>query len=132
LDEKTQREFNIGCWSVALEKCKEAIAQVPPNEIIVLDTCNSKFNSHVSMIADAKKALHKVVLFFVQANVDLCLERNSQLSKTLLCDYVDRFKSSLPKYKKSCDLFVVVRNNGILEQLETELYDVWKRLCQSI
>jgi hypothetical protein len=84
------------------------------------------------MIADAKKALHKVVLFFVQANIDLCLERNSQLSKTLLCDYVDNFKSSLPKYKKSCDLFVVVRNNGILEQLETELYDVWKRLCQSI
>lgn len=132
LDAETQRAYNIECWSIAIDKSKEAVAKVPPREIIVLDACNSKYNTTLTLIADAKVALHKVVLLFVQANADLCLARDAKLTESLLHDYVDRFKTSLPKYKKSCDLFLVVRNNGILEQLETELYDLWKQLCQSI
>jgi len=132
LDEQTQREYNIGCWSMAIEKCKEAIEEVPPQEIIVLDACNSKINTLVTLIADAKAALHRVVLLFVQSNADLCLARDAKLTESLLRDYTGRFKTSLPKYKKCCDMFLVVRNNGIFEQLETELYDTWKTLCQSI
>ena len=132
LDEQTQREYNIGCWSLALEKCQEDIEQVSPKEIIVLDACNSKVSTLLTLIADAKNALHRVVLLFVQANADLCLERNAKLKGPLLRDYVERFKTSLPKYKKCCDMFFVVRNNGTFEQLETELYDIWKTLCQSI
>ena len=138
LDEQMQREYNIGCWSMAIEKTKETIASVPPREIIVLDACNSKFNTLLTVIADAKAALHHVVSLFVQAQSNLCLDRDcktgaaAKLTVPLLNDYAERFKTSLPRYKQSCDLFLVVRNNGTLEQLETELYDIWKRLCQSI
>jgi len=132
LDEQTQREYNIGCWSLALEKCKEAIEQISPKEIIVLDACNSKITTILTLITDAKAALHRVVLLFVQANADLCLARNAKLNEPLLRDYVDRFKTSLPRYKKCCDTVFVARNNGTFEQLETELYDIWKTLCQSI
>jgi uncharacterized HAD superfamily protein len=132
LDIEVQRAYNIGCWSTALDKCREEISQVSPKEIIVLDACNSKYNTVLTLIEDAKVALHRVVLLFVQSNMQLCLSRDAKLSEALLCDYVDRFKSSLPQYKKSCDLFLIARNNGTFEQLETELYDIWKTLCQSI
>jgi tRNA uridine 5-carbamoylmethylation protein Kti12 len=132
LDEQTQREYNIGCWSMALEKCREAIIEVSPKEIIVLDACNSKINTLLTLIADAKTALHRVVLLFIQSNADLCLARDTKLVEPLVRDYVERFKASLPKYKKCCDMFLVVRNNGNFEQLETELYDTWKTLCPNI
>ena len=132
LDATIQSAYNIECWSIALAKSKEAVAKISPREIIVLDACNSKYTTIATLIADAKAALHKVVLLFVQARADLCLARDAKLTESLLLDYVDRFKVSLPKYKKLCDLFLVVRNNGTLEHLETELYAVWKQLCQSI
>jgi hypothetical protein len=132
LDKETQRSYNIGCWSVALDKCREAIADVNPRDIIVLDACNSRFNTLLTLIADAKAALHNVALLFVQSNVSLCLARDAKLTEPLLCDYVERFKTSLPQYKKLCNVFLAVRNNGTLEQLELALYDTWKQLCQSI
>ena len=132
LDEEAQRQFNIGCWSVAIDKCNEAIAQVPPRDIIVLDACNSKAITLLTPIASAKTALHHVVLLFIQSNSDLCLARNPKLTKELLMNYVERFKVSLPRYKATCDSFLVVQNNGIIEQLETTLYDTWKQLCQNI
>ena len=124
-DEETQRAYNIGCWEMAMEKANEAIAQIPPKNTIVLDNCNSKFTTVSTLISDARAALHHVVLLFVQSNVNLCLARNAKLSESLLRDYVDRFKVCLPKYKKVCDSFLVVRNNGTLEQLENELRGVW-------
>ena len=132
LDEATQRDYNIGCWSLALDKCNEAIEQVHPREIIVLDACNSKVGTLLTPITNAKAKFHHVVLLFVQANANLCLARDPKLTEALLLDYVERFKTSLPRYKKTCDLVLVVRNNGIFEQLETELHETWNRLCQSI
>ena len=127
-----QRAYNIECWSIAIDKAKEAIEQFSPNEIIVLDTCNSKYNTVMTLVAMAKAKLHRVVLLFVQANLSQCLQRDSKINESLLKDYVQRFKESLPKFKSNCDLFLTVRNNGTLEQLETELYDIWKKLCQNI
>lgn len=86
----------------------------------------------MTLIADAKAALHNVVLLFVQSNMNLCLARDAKLTDSLLRYYTERFKVSLPKYKKLCNAFLVVRNNGTFEQLETELHDTWKQLCQSI
>jgi hypothetical protein len=126
LDVESQRAFNIECWSMAIEKCKEAIEQVPPRETIVLDSCNSKYTTLLTLIVDAKAAMHKVVLLFVQSNISLCLARDPKMTESLLCDYTNRFKVSLPKYKKSCDSFLVIRNNGTLDQLKTELHNVWK------
>jgi dephospho-CoA kinase len=132
LDEKTEREYLIGCWSLAIDKAKEAIAQIPPRDVIVLDSGNSKFNTTRLLICDAKKMFHKVAMLFVNSNVSLCKTRNTKLTDTLLRDYAERFKSSLPLYKKACDLFLVVNNNGTIEHLETELHDVLKILCHNI
>ena len=132
LDQDIQRSFTVECWSVAIEKCREAISEIPPREIIVLDGCNSKINTVLALIGDARAAMHHVVLFFVQAQINLCLQRDAKLTTSLLTDYAERYKVCLPKYKKLCDLFLVVRNNGTLEQLGTELHDTWKRLCQNI
>jgi tRNA uridine 5-carbamoylmethylation protein Kti12 len=131
LSDENQRQYNIGCWSMAIDKTREAISEVPPNEFIVLDSCNSKHTTLLTIITDAKAAMHEVALLFVQSNIELCLARDSKLTEPLLRDYANRFKTSLPHYKKSCDLFLVVRNNGTLEQLKTELHDVWKKLCQN-
>jgi hypothetical protein len=132
LDIETQRAYNIECWSMAIDKCKEAIVEVQPREIIVLDSCNSKFNTLRVLITEARQKLHKVVLLFIQSNSNLCLARDAKLTQSLLNDYVDRFKESLPKYKQACDSFSVVKNNGTLEQLEFELRTIWKKLCENI
>ena len=122
------RAYRIACWSLAIEKTKEAIARTSPREVIVLDSGNSKFNTVAMLIADAKTALHKVVLLFVHASVGLCLERNGDLTESLLRDYVGRLKQSLPHYKRVCDLFLPVRNNGSLEELASELHGVRLKL----
>lgn len=132
IDEESQRAYNTACWSLAIEKAHEAICDINPKEIIVLDTCNSKYNTVVTLIADAKSAMHRVVLLFVQSTMQLCLERNAGISEALLRTYMDSFKISLPKYKKACDMFVVIKNIGTLEKLETELHEPWKKLCQNI
>jgi predicted kinase len=132
LDDETQRSYNINCWSVALEKTKEAIEEISPTDIIVLDACNSKYTTTISLITNARKHLHRAVLLFVQSDSNLCLSRNSKITKLLLDDYVNRFKTSLPEYKKACDLFLIVRNNGTIEQLTTELRGVLVKLKSMI
>jgi predicted kinase len=131
MSEEMQSAYNIECWSLALEKCKEAIEQLDHKKFIVLDGCNSKFNTVSFLIEEARSKLHKVALLFVQSDSKLCLARNAKLTEALLADYVERFKVSLPKYKKVCDLFLVARNCATLEQLETELHDAWTKLCQN-
>lgn len=128
LGAEMERAYRIGCWSLAIEKTKEAIIQTSPREVIVLDSGNSKFNTVATLIADAKAALHKVVMLFIYANSNLCLERNGTLTESLLCEYVDRLKQSLPRYKRACDLFLSVRNNGSLEELGLELHNIRLRL----
>jgi hypothetical protein len=132
LSQEVQQSYNIECWSLAVEKAREAIDEISPKEIIVLDTCNSKYSTLLTLITSAKAALHSVILLFVQSNINLCLARDAKLTEQLLYDYVNRFKTSLPQYKRSCDLFLSVRNNGTFEQLTTELHDTWKKLCQNI
>lgn len=132
LGEDMERSYRIECWSIAIDKTREAIAHTCPKDVIVLDSGNSKYNTVAVLVGEAKVALHKVAVLFVYANSSLCISRNATLTESLVRNYVDRLKASLPLYKRFCDLFLPVQNNGTIEELESELHNIRNILCQNI
>ena len=129
LSSEQEKDFRLECWKLALEKTEEALAELAPDECLILDCGNSKFHTLSHIITEAKRRGHSVLFLFVDCKLATCIIRAPKIPKSVFEGYVGNLKDSLPKYKKACDRFHVVRNNGTLEQLGVEVREI---RCQNI
>jgi len=119
-----ERDFRLECWKLAIEKTEEALTEITPDDCLILDCGNSKFRTLSHVIAEAQRRGHIVLLVFVDCKLATCMARAPKISKSVFEKYVADLKDSLPKYKKACDRFHVVRNNGTLDQLSDGVREI--------
>lgn len=117
LSPDAERDYRLECWKLAIEKTEEILAEITPDNCLILDCGNSKFRTLSHIITEAQRRDHTVLLVFVDCKLAVCMARAPKIPKSVFEEYVGHLKDSLPKYKKACDRFHVVHNNGTLEQL---------------
>ena len=127
-----EREYRIQCWRTAIEKTKELVITVSPEELIVLDCANAKYHTIDPTIQKAKRAGHEIVLLYVNTPRSVCKERMADdwVGDETFNGYVDNIKTSLPKYKRTCNKFLVINNHSCQGDLTNSVEAIRDKLCQ--
>jgi predicted kinase len=119
MDKEFIKDYRVTCWHMALDKTEKALLDFGSNKVIILDQGNHRYDDVRHLIYVAKENKHKIILIYVNTRMAICHDRSGSkwVGKEIWKSALHNIKGSLPKYKKACDDFVVVDNNGTIPDL---------------
>lgn len=77
LDDEEQQAIRLASWDTALDDFKVSLGE----GLIVLDACNSDYETVEKLVNLSKSYDHEVVVIFTKASEDACLKRLSKDGK---------------------------------------------------
>lgn len=114
LNEENKRTENLSIWEVSLDLLAEQIKKLSNKSILIYDTACASRTRMEQHFRNAKKANHKILYLFVQADLEKCAERagDKWLPDDVVDKYIKNFEENVPAFKKMSDKMMIIQNNS--------------------